>query len=270
MSLPGGVGVTNGKAPGPAPAGPVMRAAHVTCSYGGTVAVRDVSLDVHRGEILALIGPSGCGKTTFLRSLNRLLDLVPSARVDGRITLEGVDIRSGCDPETPRRRVGYVFQLPNPFPTSIFDNVSLAMLEHGLARRSRDCRPVVEDVLRRVGLLDEVEGRLGDSALQLSGGQQQRLCIARLLAIGPEVVLLDEPCSALDPRSTAAIEDELRELRRELAVVIVTHNMQQARRIADRVGFFLDGELVELGDADQVFDRPRDARTADYLAGRFG
>jgi phosphate transport system ATP-binding protein len=250
---------------------PLLHASGVTCSYGSTVAVRDVSLQLERGEILALIGPSGCGKTTFLRALNRLLDLVPTARVEGEVLLTGEDVRSpALSAEALRRRVGYVFQLPNPFPMSIYDNVALAMLEHGLAARARDCRPVVEDVLRRVGLLDEVGDRLSESALRLSGGQQQRLCIARTLAIGPEVMLLDEPCSALDPRSTATIEQELLELKQELGIVIVTHNLAQARRIADRVGFFLDGELIELGSALDVFVAPEDERTRDYIAGVFG
>lgn len=248
-----------------------MAAHDVSVRYGSTQAVKGVSLEVHKGEILALIGPSGCGKTTFLRSLNRLIDLVPEARVAGRITLDGVDIReSAIRADALRRRVGYVFQLPNPFPMSIEDNVSLAMLEHGLARRRADCSDRVREVLGRVGLIDEVQDRLGDSALGLSGGQQQRLCIARLLAVGPEVVLLDEPCSALDPRSTATIEQELLDLKRELAIVIVTHNLAQARRVADRVGFFLDGELVELQAAKTLFESPSDQRTADYVAGRFG
>jgi phosphate transport system ATP-binding protein len=249
----------------------VLRAEHVSCWYGATQAVHDVSVEIHRGEILALIGPSGCGKTTFLRALNRLLDLVPKARVEGSVSLRGVDVRSPqITPEELRRRVGYVFQLPNPFPLSIEDNVALAMLEHGLARRREDCGPKVEQVLTRVALLDEVRGRLGESALRLSGGQQQGLCIGRLLAIDPEVVLLDEPCSALDPRSTATIEEELFGLRSELAVVIVTHSLAQAKRVSDRVGFFLDGELVELGPAQQVFEEASDPRTRDYVAGRFG
>lgn len=249
----------------------VMAAKGVSCYYGTNQAVKSVSLEIRRNEILALIGPSGCGKTTFLRSLNRLLDLVPSARVEGTITLDGEDIRNGgLGPERLRRRVGYVFQLPNPFPMSISENIALGMLEHGLARRKQDCREVVEQVLGRVGLLDEVRDRLDESALQLSGGQQQRLCIARLLAIGPEVILLDEPCSALDPRSTATIEQELLGLTSDLAIVIVTHNLAQAMRIADRVGFFLNGELVELGAAAEVFSAPSDTRTRDYVAGLFG
>jgi phosphate transport system ATP-binding protein len=249
----------------------VLSADCVSCWYGASQAVRDVSVEIRRGEILALIGPSGCGKTTFLRSLNRLLDLVPAARVEGSVTLGGVDVRGAqIAPEELRRRVGYVFQLPNPFPLSIADNVALAMVEHGLARRREDCAPKVEQVLARVGLLDEVSGRLGESALRLSGGQQQRLCIGRLLAIDPEVVLLDEPCSALDPRSTATIEEELFGLKSELAIVIVTHSLAQARRVSDRVGFFLDGELVELGPTQQIFEEASDPRTRDYVAGRFG
>jgi phosphate transport system ATP-binding protein len=248
---------------------PLLRVWRRSCWYGENQAVRDVTLHVSPGEILALIGPSGCGKTTFLRSLNRLNDLIDGARSEGVATLLGLDVER-LSPELLRRRVGYVFQLPNPFPMSIFDNIALPLVEHGLVRRREHARPTVEHVLERVGLLRETEGRLERSALSLSGGQQQRLCIARLLATGPQVILLDEPCSALDPRSTATIEQELLGLKEEVAIVVVTHNLAQARRIADRVGFFLDGELVELGAVDDIFERPRDTRTADYLAGRFG
>jgi phosphate transport system ATP-binding protein len=247
-----------------------MVASDVSCYYGSKQAVARVSLEVHSGEVLALIGPSGCGKTTFLRSLNRLLDLVPTARVEGTVALGGVDVRGGLAPEVLRRRVGYVFQLPNPFPLSVYDNVALAMLEHGLARRRADCRERVERALVRMGLYEEVRDRLDETALALSGGQQQRLCLARLLAIEPEVVLLDEPCSALDPVSTERIEQELTELKRDVAVVIVTHNLAQARRVADRVGFFLNGELVEIGPAGRILGDPADPRTQDYVAGRFG
>ena len=251
-------------------AAPLMEARKVAIFYGSNQAVKDISVEIRRGEILAFIGPSGCGKTTFLRSLNRLLDLVPSARVEGEITLDGESIRSGISPEALRRRVGYVFQLPNPFPMSIYDNISLAMLEHGMAKKRDQCRETVERVLARVGLIAEVEDRLDTPALSLSGGQQQRLCIARLLAVGPEVMLLDEPCSALDPRATATIEEELVDLKNDLAIVIVTHNLAQARRIADRTGFFLDGELVELKPTKELFDEAEDERTRDYIAGRFG
>jgi phosphate transport system ATP-binding protein len=250
---------------------PLMAAEAITCYYGSKRAVAGVSMEIRAGEVLALIGPSGCGKTTFLRSLNRMLDLVPGARAEGTVRLGGVDVRGGeVTPETLRRRVGYVFQLPNPFPLSIYDNVALAMLEHRLARRREDCRSRVERALVRMGLYEEVRDRLDQPALALSGGQQQRLCLARLLAIEPEVVLLDEPCSALDPASTERIEHELTELKRDVGVVIVTHNLAQARRIADRVGFFLNGELVEIGSAAQVFEAPADTRTRDYVAGRFG
>jgi phosphate transport system ATP-binding protein len=247
-----------------------MVASDVSCYYGSKQAVARVSLEVHSGEVLALIGPSGCGKTTFLRSLNRLLDLVPGARVEGRVTLGGVDVRGGLAAEVLRRRVGYVFQLPNPFPLSVYDNVALAMLEHRLARRREDCRERVERALVRMGLYEEVRDRLDETALALSGGQQQRLCLARLLAIEPEVVLLDEPCSALDPVSTERIEQELAELKQGVAVVIVTHNLAQARRVADRIGFFLNGELVEIGPAGRILGDPTDPRTQDYVAGRFG
>jgi phosphate transport system ATP-binding protein len=262
----------NGDTPAPdSTTAAVVEAEGVSCWYGAKQAVRGVSVQVRRGEILAFIGPSGCGKTTFLRSINRLLDLVPKARVEGRVRLDGRDVRDpSLSLEELRRRIGYVFQLPNPFPLSIFDNIALGMLEHGFARSREECAPKVEEVLARVGLLAEVQDRVEDSALRLSGGQQQRLCIGRLLAVGPEVILLDEPCSALDPKSTATIEEELAELKRELAVVIVTHSLAQARRVADRVGFFLDGELVELGPSAELFEQAADPRTRDYLEGRFG
>jgi phosphate transport system ATP-binding protein len=232
--------------------------------------VKSVSLPIRQGEVLALIGPSGCGKTTLLRSLNRLTELTKSATLTGRITLDGLDI-AAMEPTALRRRVTMVFQQPNPFPMSVFDNVAYVLREQA-ARRPRKAalRPAVQDALARAGLLEEVAENLSHPALRLSGGQQQRLCIARALAASPEVLLLDEPCSALDPQSTKVIEDLIVKLREEVAVVIVTHNLQQAYRIADYVAFMYLGELVEYGSAAQVFGQPREQRTKEYVSGAFG
>jgi phosphate transport system ATP-binding protein len=239
-------------------------------AYGAKQAVRDVTLEVRAGEVLGLIGPSGCGKTTLLRTLNRLTELTPGAVRSGRLALDGEDIDS-FEVTQLRRRVSMVFQQPNPFPMSVFDNVAYALREQASRRpRRADLREPVEQALRRAGLWDEVADNLDHPALRLSGGQQQRLCIARALAAKPEVLLLDEPCSALDPISTAVIEELIVQLAAELAVVIVTHNMQQAHRIADRVAFMYLGELVELGPADQIFGAPRQQRTRDYVSGSFG
>jgi phosphate transport system ATP-binding protein len=247
-----------------------MRIEDLTVSYDAKEAVSSVTLPVRQGEVLGLIGPSGCGKTTLLRSLNRLTELTASASWSGQILLDGEDVHE-LDVTFVRRRVTMVFQQPNPFPMSIFDNVAYGLREQGSKRPGRSqIEPAVIDALRRAGLYDEVAEDLGKSALRLSGGQQQRLCIARALAVRPEVLLLDEPCSALDPISTATIEDLVVRLRDEVAVVIVTHNLQQAFRVADRVGFMFLGELVEYGEADQVFGHPRAQRTQDYVAGAFG
>jgi phosphate transport system ATP-binding protein len=247
-----------------------MQLEGLTISYGGKVAVDSVSLPVRQGEVLALIGPSGCGKTTLLRSLNRLTELTPTASRSGRITLDGQDV-DALEVTQLRRRVSMVFQQPNPFPMSIADNVAYGLREGGSRRRSKsELRPAVVDALQRAGLYDEVSEDLDHPALRLSGGQQQRLCIARSLAVGPEVLLLDEPCSALDPRSTETIERLIVKLREEVAIVIVTHNLQQAFRVADHVAFMYLGELVEYGPADQVFGSPRAKRTRDYIAGSFG
>jgi phosphate transport system ATP-binding protein len=247
-----------------------MTVQELTVAYGGKPAVRDVSLSIRQGEVLALIGPSGCGKTTLLRTLNRLTELTPGATRVGRLTLDGGDI-DALDVTNLRRRVTMVFQQPNPFPMSVFDNVAYALREQASRRPRRDAlEPAVLDALRRAGLHDEVAEDLTHPALRLSGGQQQRLCIARALAARPEVLLLDEPCSALDPRSTQIIEDLIVELRKDLAVVIVTHNLQQAYRIADQVAFMYLGELVEYGPAEQVFGAPRAQRTRDYVSGAFG
>jgi phosphate transport system ATP-binding protein len=247
-----------------------MQIERMTISYGGKVAVNAVSLPVRQGEVLALIGPSGCGKTTLLRSLNRLTELTPTASREGHITLDGDDV-DGLEVTQLRRRVSMVFQQPNPFPMSIFDNVAYGLREGGGRRRSKsELRPAVVDALQRAGLYDEVAEDLDHPALRLSGGQQQRLCIARSLAVRPEVMLLDEPCSALDPRSTETIERLIVRLRDEVAVVIVTHNLQQAFRVADHVAFMYLGELVEYGPAGQVFGSPRAKRTREYIAGAFG
>jgi phosphate transport system ATP-binding protein len=255
-------------APGPKPER--MRIEGVTISYGEKVAVNSVTLPVRQGEVLALIGPSGCGKTTLLRSLNRLVEITPTATRGGRITLDGEDI-DALEVTALRRRVSMVFQQPNPFPMSVFDNVAYALREQGSRRPRKDALyNHVGDALVRAGLWDEVGATLDHPALRLSGGQQQRLCIARALAARPEVLLLDEPCSALDPRSTQTIEALILKLREEVAVVIVTHNMQQALRIADHVGFMYLGELIEYGPAAQVFGSPREARTREYVGGAFG
>lgn len=247
-----------------------MRTEALSVSFGAKVAVREVSLPVNQGEVLALIGPSGCGKTTLLRSLNLLVDLTPTASRSGRIVLDGEDI-DHFDETHLRKRVGMLFQQPNPFPMSIFDNVAYGLRERGTKRpRRKELEPIVVESLQKAGLWDEVGDNLNHPALSLSGGQQQRLCIARSLAVSPEVLLLDEPCSALDPISTAIIEDTIVELSTEIAIVIVTHNLQQAERVADRVAFMYLGDLVEYGPMDQVFNAPMAERTKDYVRGDFG
>jgi phosphate transport system ATP-binding protein len=247
-----------------------MRIDQLSISYGEKPAVKSVSLPVRQGEVLALIGPSGCGKTTLLRSLNRLTELTKSAHLTGSITLDGVNITE-LEPTALRRRVTMVFQQPNPFPMSIFDNVAYVLREQAKRKpRRQSLAPQVEEALSRAGLLEEVKDNLSDPALRLSGGQQQRLCIARALAANPEVLLLDEPCSALDPQSTKVIEDLIVKLREEVAVVIVTHNLQQAHRIADHVGFMYLGELVEYAPTKAIFERPAKPRTQEYVSGAFG
>jgi phosphate transport system ATP-binding protein len=247
-----------------------MRVEAVTIAYGQKVAVNRVDLPIRQGEVLALIGPSGCGKTTLLRSLNRLTELTPTAARSGRIALDGQDI-DALEVTELRKRVSMVFQQPNPFPMSVFDNVAYALRE-GASKRPRRAQLAepVELALRRAGLWDEVKGNLDHPALRLSGGQQQRLCIARALAAQPEVLLMDEPCSALDPVSTTRIEQLIAELRPQIAVVIVTHNLQQAQRVADHVAFMYLGELVEYGTSDQIFHAPQAQRTRDYVGGAFG
>jgi phosphate transport system ATP-binding protein len=247
-----------------------MRTEGLSIDYGPKRAVKEVDLPVRQGEVLALIGPSGCGKTTLLRSLNRLVDLTPSAHRSGRILLDNEDVDL-LDVTRLRRRVGMLFQQPNPFPMSIFDNVAYGLRNRGSRRPSRrQLEPIVIESLERAGLLDEVKDNLNHPALALSGGQQQRLCIARSLAVKPEVLLLDEPCSALDPLSTAVIEDTIINLRGDVAIVIVTHNLQQAQRVADQVAFMYLGDMVEYGAAGQVFGAPRAERTRAYVSGSFG
>ncbi len=247
----------------------------VWLAYGERWVVRDVSLPVRSGEVLALIGASGSGKTTLLRSLNRLTEITAGAARAGQVTLDGEEI-AGIEVNSLRRRVAMVFQQPNPFPMSIFENVAYALREEhppgGRRKRlsRKELEPRVIDALARAGLYEEVAGNLDHPALRLSGGQQQRLCIARALAVKPEVLLLDEPCSALDPISTATIEDLIVGLRGNVAIVIVTHNLQQAMRVADHVAFMHLGELVEYGPSEQVFDHPREARTKEYVSGAFG
>ncbi len=248
-----------------------MSARGVNVFYGAKQAVRDVSIDVDMDKVTAFIGPSGCGKSPFLRTLNRMNDTIAHARVEGHITLDGEDIYSDdMDVVQLRARVGMVFQKPNPFPKSIYENVAYGPRIHGLAASRADLDVIVERSLRRAGLWDEVKDRLGDSGTALSGGQQQRLCIARAIAVDPEVILMDEPASALDPIATAKIEELIHELRGRYAIVIVTHNMQQAARVSQRTAFFHLGQLVEYGDTDAIFTAPREDRTKDYITGRYG
>jgi len=247
---------------------PVLEARAVSIIYGSKPAVSDVSLTIPEHRITAIIGPSGCGKSTLLRAFNRMNDFIASARLEGGITYRGVDIYDPeIDPVEVRRRIGMVFQKPNPFPKSIAKNVSWGAVINGF---KGDVAALVESSLRKAALWEEVHDRLGESALALSGGQQQRLCIARALALQPEVILMDEPASALDPVSTSRIEDLLFELKKRYTIVIVTHNMQQAARVSDYTAFLDAGKLVEFGETDQIFTRPRQKRTEDYVSGRFG
>jgi phosphate transport system ATP-binding protein len=247
-----------------------MRASGLSVRYGEKLAIGNVSLDVHAKQVLALIGPSGCGKSTFLRSLNRMNDTVPGVSVTGHVELDSEPIYGPTvDPVLVRRRVGMVFQRSNPFPKSIFENVAYGLRIAGQTERSVLAEKV-ERALRHAALWDEVKDRLDESGLGLSGGQQQRLCIARALAVEPEVLLMDEPASALDPIATAKIEDLVSELRDDLTIVIVTHNMQQAARVSQRTGFFYMGRLVEVADTTTIFTRPKERETEDYITGRFG
>ena len=250
---------------------PVFACREVSVFYGGKQALKDVSLDVGRRQVLAMIGPSGCGKSTFLRCLNRMNDTIPGARVAGAIKLDGRDIHDeSIDVAQLRARIGMVFQKPNPFPKSIYDNVAYGPRIHGMARSRAHLDEIVCTSLTRAGLWEEVKDRLSSPGTGLSGGQQQRLCIARTIAVQPEVILMDEPCSALDPIATARIEDLIDELRESYAIVIVTHSMQQAARVSQRTAYFHLGELIEVGDTDRVFTNPRHRLTEDYITGRFG
>ncbi len=250
---------------------PVFSCRDVSVHYGSKQGVRDVSIDVGKRQVLAMIGPSGCGKSTFLRCLNRMNDTIAGARVTGKILLEGRDIHDRqLDVVQLRARVGMVFQKPNPFPKSIYDNVAYGPRLHGLARSRAQLDDIVCTSLQRAGLWDEVKDRLSQAGTGLSGGQQQRLCIARTIAVEPEVILMDEPCSALDPIATARIEDLIDELRASYAIVIVTHSMQQAARVSQRTAYFHLGSLVEVGETDRVFTNPRHKLTEDYITGRFG
>lgn len=237
--------------------------------YGDVHALKNVSIDIAENQVTALIGPSGCGKSTFLKVLDRMNDLVPGVRITGDVFLDGLNIYGQCDIVDLRKRVGMVFQKPNPFPMSIYDNIAYGPRIHGLKNRSQ-LDEIIEKSLRSAALWDEVKDRLKKSAMGLSGGQQQRLCIARVLAVNPEVVLMDEPTSALDPISTMKIEDLIDELKEKYTIIIVTHNMQQAGRISDKTAFFLHGEIVESGETEAIFSTPRDKRTEDYITGRFG
>jgi phosphate transport system ATP-binding protein len=248
-----------------------ITARNVNVFYGAKQAIDDVSIDIDTGLVTAFIGPSGCGKSTFLRVLNRMNDTIAGCRVTGEICMDGEDIYTGAmDPVQLRARVGMVFQKPNPFPKSIFENVAYGPRIHGLASTRDEMDAIVEKSLRRAGLWDEVKDRLTDAGTALSGGQQQRLCIARAIAVSPEVILMDEPCSALDPIATARIEELIDELKTRYAIVIVTHSMQQAARVSQRTAFFHLGTMVEYGDTQDIFTNPREVRTKDYITGRYG
>ena len=237
--------------------------------YGDFHALKDVNLDINAKEITAFIGPSGCGKSTFLKTLNRMNDLVEGCKITGDVRLDGENIYSGMDVSQLRKRVGMVFQKPNPFPMSIYDNIAYGPRTHGIHNKAK-LNEIVETSLRQAAIWDEVKDRLNKSALGMSGGQQQRLCIARALAVQPEVILMDEPTSALDPISTSKIEDLVIELKKDYTIIMVTHNMQQATRVSDKTVFFLLGEIIERGDTEKLFSIPTDKRTEDYITGRFG
>jgi phosphate transport system ATP-binding protein len=248
-----------------------ITARDVSVYYGSKKAVADVSIDIATEHVTAFIGPSGCGKSTLLRSLNRMNDTIPGCRVDGEILLDGADIyRSGMDVVQLRARVGMVFQKPNPFPKTIYENIAYGPRIHGLSSNKGELDGIVENALKRAGLWEEVKDRLTDSGTALSGGQQQRLCIARAIAVDPEVILMDEPCSALDPIATARIEELISELKGRYAIVIVTHSMQQAARVSQRTAFFHLGSMVEYGKTSDIFTNPREERTKDYITGRYG
>tara|TARA_R110000851_G_scaffold165704_3_gene310741 strand:- start:865 stop:1695 length:831 start_codon:yes stop_codon:yes gene_type:complete len=250
---------------------PRIECRNINVFYGEKQAIFDISLPIPDRSVTALIGPSGCGKSTFLRCLNRMNDTIETCKVTGEIIMDGENINNpDIDPVLLRSRVGMVFQKPNPFPKSIYDNIAYGPRIHGMAESREDLDAMVEKSLRRAGLWNEVKDRLSSPGNSLSGGQQQRLCIARAIAVRPEVILMDEPCSALDPVATARIEELIDDLRKRYCIVIVTHSMQQAARVSQRTAFFHLGELVEMGDTDQIFTNPQERRTEDYITGRFG
>lgn len=239
--------------------------------YGDTQAIKDISLSLYENEVIAFIGPSGCGKSTFLRTLNRMNDTIEGCRISGRVLLDGEDIYAPhVDEVMLRAQVGMVFQKPNPFPKSIYENVAYGPRIHGLARGRADLNDIVEDSLRRAGLWEEVKDRLHRPGTGLSGGQQQRLCIARAIAVSPDIILMDEPCSALDPIATAAVEELIAELSQQYTIAIVTHSMQQAARVSHRTAYFHLGELIEVGDTEKIFTQPQNHLTESYITGRFG
>ena len=242
---------------------------NLSLSYGDVPALIGVNVEIPSHQVTALIGPSGCGKTSFLKTINRMIDLVPGVTVGGRVVYDGTDIYGECDVIEIRTRIGMVFQKPNPFPMTVFDNVAYGPRVHG-TRKKKELQTIVEQSLHRAALWEEVKDRLHKPALGLSGGQQQRLCIARLLAVEPDVILMDEPSSALDPVSTMKIEDLIDGLKKNYTIVIVTHNLQQASRISELTAFFLNGEVVEMGKTEEIFFSPRDKRTEEYISGRFG
>lgn len=247
----------------------ILEAKNLNLWYDANHALKNINISIPERKITALIGPSGCGKSTFLKSLNRMNDLVEGCRIEGKVTFNGVDIYKDIDVTSLRKQIGMVFQKPNPFPMSIYDNIAYGPKLHGVKSKVK-LDEIVENSLRQAAIWDECKDRLKKSALGMSGGQQQRLCIARALAVEPEILLMDEPTSALDPISTSKIEDLAIELRKKYTIVIVTHNMQQALRIADKTAFFLLGELIEYDDTEKMFCEPRDKRTEDYITGRFG
>lgn len=249
---------------------PRIKVRNLNLHYGKFQALKDVNLDICPNQVTALIGPSGCGKSTFLRCLNRMNDLIDGVTIVGEILIDGAEINSpNVDPVRLRKRVGMVFQKPNPFPMSIYDNIAYGPRIHGV-RRKDEIESIVRKCLERAFLWNEVKDKLRESAFALSGGQQQRLCIARTLAVDPSIILMDEPCSALDPIATSAIEDLIDELKKQFTIVMVTHNMQQAQRASDYTGFFMMGELVEFGPTEQIFQYPQKKATEDYISGRFG
>ena len=247
----------------------IIETRNLNLYYGEKQALKNINISINKNEVTALIGPSGCGKSTFLRTINRMNDLIDIVKIDGEVLFEGKDIYKDYDEIHLRKRIGMVFQRPNPFPMSIYNNIAYGPKIHGITNK-KQLDEIVEKSLKGAALWDETKDRLKESALGMSGGQQQRLCIARTLAVSPEVILMDEPTSALDPISTSKMEELMDELKKKYTVIIVTHNMQQAGRIADKTAFFLNGEVIEFGKTEDIFNNPKDKRTEDYITGRFG